>query len=113
MPKTKATKQEVDVFLKTFKKSWPPSYYVVERDENEEGLLILEITPEHRKSEILALTYKNYDKGPEADKSGSSGEVWFFSKMVRGTKVYIKLKIWEGKNKKSYAKCMSFHPAKY
>jgi hypothetical protein len=57
----------------------------------------------------MYLGHSHYVKGPEPDDDGSPGEVWFFKKIVKGKKIYIKLKIWEN-NGRHGAICMSFHP---
>lgn len=103
-----APKEEVEDFLKLFRKYWPPACFVVPREKNDDALCILGITAKHRQSEIMSLTYKNCRKGPEPDEDGSSGDIWKFCKKIKGTEVYIKLKIYKVE-RKTYAKCLSFH----
>jgi len=105
-------RKEIETFLKKFKKYWPPNFYVVPRDKNEEALIALGITAEHRKKEILTLNHTNYCKGPEPDDSGSEGDIWVFRKRIAGVEVYIKLKTFEVRGK-THAKCISFHPSQY
>jgi hypothetical protein len=110
-----ATIEDVEHFLREFRQSWGPEYYVVIRQDesDEDALSILGITPEHRKEEIIALNYANYMAGPLSDESGKSGDIWEFGKYIRRYPVYIKLKIWTQNNGQRRGKCISFHIAQY
>ena len=79
---------------------------LIDRDKNElakQSLTMLDF-----QNIILQLNYKNYCKGPEPDKGGR-GDVWMFGKIIGGDEYYIKLKI----TFKTYAVCISFHPAEH
>ncbi len=103
-----ASETEFKEFIEKFRTLWPPPCYVSKRPKNESCLLTLGITENHRKNEIMSLGYKHYDKGPEPDDDGTSGDIWCFIKKIKGKDIYIKLKIW-GNREKNNAKCISFH----
>ena len=107
-----ADESEVKAFLKIFRERWPPKCWVLDRPENIQGLSNLGFTIKQRHQEIMYLGYKDYVKGPEPDKDGSPGEIWFFKKIITKIEVYIKLKIWSSEGR-TYVKCISFHPSKY
>lgn len=104
-----ANENEVKALLKIFRDRWPPGCHVLDRPKNEQGLFELGITIEQRQQAIMYLGYKDYIKGPEPDEDGSSGDIWFFKKIVAKVEVYIKLKKWD-RDGRTYVKCMSFHP---
>lgn len=107
-----ASESDFKEFIKKFRECWLPRCHVLKRPKNETCIHTLGITEKHRKNEIMSLGYRHYVKGPEPDDNKSPGEIWFFNKKVKGTEIYIKLKIWEYK-KRNYAKCISFHPKEY
>jgi hypothetical protein len=92
-----AVSNEVDIFIK--------------RTEYKDTFIELGITLSDARNELMSLSIENYCSGPEPDKD-RPGSVWEFGKNFEGKEVYIKLKIAEIDGKK-YAKCISFHKAKF
>lgn len=91
--------------------------FVVRTDlpKNEVTILKLGITTEHVLEEICGLTYRDYHKGPDDNKSEKGppkGQVWFFGKQVDGLEVYIKIHIVPTK-KFTNGICISFHEPEY
>ncbi|MBN1618352.1 type II toxin-antitoxin system MqsR family toxin [Candidatus Dojkabacteria bacterium] len=85
--------------------------YVINRQKNREGLIMIGITKKQRQNEILSITVTDYCAGPELDKD-RPGNVWIFGKKIGTKEIYIKLKIAQIGLKK-IAKCLSFHVAEY
>ena len=104
---------EVAIFLKEFKKLAACSEVdiFVKRTEFGNAFIDIGITLSDALNELLSLSIDNYCSGPEPDKD-RPGSVWEFGKNIEGKEVYIKLKIAEIAGKK-YAKCISFHKAKF
>lgn len=73
-----------------------------------DGIAQLGLTVQDAKEVIVALTERQYSRGPDMDDDGSNGEIWVFAADIDGVQTYIKLKF-DG----SEAKCLSFHPASY
>jgi len=92
-----AADSEVDIFIK--------------RTEYQNSFIELGITISDAYNELMSLSIDNYCSGPEPDKD-RPGSIWEFGKNIEGEEVYIKLKIAEIGDK-NYAKCISFHKAKY
>lgn len=105
-----ADRWQVELFLREFFGRWPPASKVIPREKNNNALLELGLIPKIRQEEIFSLTYKDYVGGPKEDKD-EPGEVWEFGKMVEGTEIYIKLKLFITESGKNSAKCLSFHKA--
>ena len=85
---------------------------IISRHENLKTMRELIYTEEDIIEEIKSLTAKNYSDGPETDRDGSKGEVWFFGKKIKEKMYYIKLKIIKLKNGDELV-ILSFHPAVY
>jgi hypothetical protein len=105
-------KWQVELFLGKFFQSWLPDCDVVPREENNKALLELDLTPKIRQEEIFSLTYQDFVKGPVEDRD-MPGDIWEFGRQVEGTEIYIKLKLFTTKSGKRFAKCISFHKAKW
>jgi len=103
----------VSSFLKEFKKLAVAGNVdiFVDRAEYKTSFIELGITKFVAFQEILSLSIENYCSGPEPDKD-RPGYIWEFGKDIEGKEVYIKLKIAEIGAKK-YAKCISFHKARF
>lgn len=86
-----------------------------DRTKNEQTMLSLGFSDRHVGEEILTLTYKNYHKGPEDNRSKdgpSKGEIWVFGKEIAGIEIYIKIHIVPTK-RDTHCVCISFHEAEY
>jgi hypothetical protein len=104
-----ASAAEVDHFLERFRKAINEGRWTfVWRDKNLECLAGLGISVQSAKDILLELTNADYIAGPEADRDGTEGEIWKFTKVELGELLYIKLKLEYG-----FAKVLSFHPAEY
>lgn len=82
------------------------------RDKNQETLLKLGMLPSHVKDEVLQLTYIDYCKGPEQNKSRSGnikGSIWTFGRDLEDIEVYIKLHVIPYDD--TQCVCISFHEA--
>ena len=103
----------IAAFLNEFKKLSASSEVdiFIKRMEYQDAFLELGITISDAFNELMSLSIDNYCSGPEPDKD-RPGSIWEFGKNIEGKEVYIKLKIAEIGGKK-YAKCISFHKAKY
>lgn len=107
-----ATKEQVEVFLKSLKEKIKV-FDIVFRDDREpniQTLALLEISPSYRKDVILDLKTKDYSEGPIVDTLYKMGEMWVFGKDVKGHEVYIKITL--GLPGSSTI-CISFHLAKH
>jgi len=102
MPKAPASVFEIERFLGQVRKEIARGRCIlVDRQKNIADIARLGL---NWKYEICALTYQDYDKGPEPDHSGE-GDVWVFVPEIEGTLVYIKLKL----DPRCGVKCISFH----
>jgi len=108
---TDTTKDAVRAFLREFKSLIKSrDFHALDyRYENDQGLIDLFITKKIRKQELKLLNVLNYSSGPYPDHD-QPGNIWVFGKEVRGTEVYLKLKISE-RPYGNKAICISFHPA--
>lgn len=120
MAPNNATYEEVEAFLKEFKKKaiyLPiPIVYYDDRGKNKQALLDLEITASKRDEYVLHLTPEDYCQGPDKNKLNSSwNDVWMFGIYIKkkSTKellpVYIKIFITNIANGPNF--CISFHIA--
>ncbi len=81
-------------------------------EKYKDAFIELDITKLIALQEIMSLSIEDYCSGPEADKD-FPGYIWEFGKNnIEGKEAYIKLKIADIGGKK-YAKCISFHKAKF
>ena len=103
---------KVELFLREFKLAWPPRYYVVNRQKNNQALADFGLMPRHRRDEIMALTVDNYCEGPDADADDPAQQVCVFGTTVGQREVYIKLTL-KPLVRGFLAKCLSFHPAEH
>lgn len=101
---------QVALFLSSFRQAWPPDFFVVEREKNNQTLGELGITVAERRESILKLKEEDFVAGPLPDHDGT-GDVWIFGAAVERVEVYIKLKIFETRNGRQAGKCISFHRA--
>lgn len=104
---TKATIEEINKFLLTFKESLSNNgLEFVPRTYN--GITSLGLNIELAKDEIYSLNYTDYDRGPTKDYNGDDTDVWEFCKDIDGNDVYIKIKL------DIYGKCkvLSFKPSR-
>jgi len=102
---------DIDVltFLAEFKRLVAAGrFYIVDRDKNRDGLLLLGITENQRKEYLLNLRKSDYSSGPDVDDI-HGGYVWIFGLTVAEKEVYVKIAVneWNGKQ----AVCISFHIA--
>lgn len=114
MADNKATKEEVEDFLKRFKErtkwSVPRIFYIDDKPENIETLSSLDITGKDRDEYILNLQVEDYYQGPDTNHIPNQGDVWMFGKTIKGKEVYIKIFINTLMNQSNI--CISFHIAK-
>jgi len=103
----------IAAFLKEFKRLAVAGSVdiFVDRAEYKDAFIELGISKMIAFQELLFLSIENYCSGPEPDKD-RPGSIWEFGKNIEGKEVYIKLKIAEIGGTK-YAKCISFHKAKF
>ena len=103
---------QVELFLREFKRTWPPDCLVIPRDKNNHALAAIGLTPLQRRDEILGLSVGDYVAGPEDDTDAPDQAVWVFGKRIEEHEVYIKLAM--KKTEGGFvAKCISFHEAEY
>lgn len=116
----KATREEIETFLKEFKEKSKVFgiNYEIDKEENMQTLLDLEISGTERDKFILNLNIEDYYQGPGKNQSSpNDGDVWMFGigiKKKRGRKkipIYIKIYITKAKGTANY--CISFHIAKF
>ncbi len=100
-----ATKEEVEKILREFKSLIKQGRWTfIERKVNLQGLAGLGLTVSQAKAEILGLSFRHYDRGPEVDRDREGDSIWEFIKSIGAQQVYIKLKI-----DKRGCVCLSFH----
>lgn len=100
------TIEEIESFLRKAKSLIRQGRWTfVPRKKNLDGLAELGITIHQAKMEILALTYRHYERGPIGDRD-AEGDLWEFIKEFEATPIYIKLKIDD-----RGCVCISFHLA--
>lgn len=106
-----ASEDEVRSFLDSFN-TYAKVFdiYIVNRVENTQALLDLEISANDRKEIIMNLQTTDYFKGPSIDRDRPEFEVWEFGTIVKNREVYIKL---TRRRENSSSICISFHPAKH
>lgn len=104
-------KSKVEFFLEEFLQCWPPQHFVVPRPENRDALLDLDLTAYIRQEIIYNLKAENYVEGPKPDDNLKGEEIWEFGTKYDGIDIYIKLQV--QKKGPKFAKCISFHRAKY
>lgn len=101
---------QVVLFITQFREYWPPKCVVINTDKNIQALADLNITAKQRQEIILHLSVENYSEGPSRDRDRGGEGIWIFGKQVQGQEIYIKLNLFEVKEK-YFASCLSFHPA--
>lgn len=108
-----ASRLQVNTFLRKFKAivTTGRGLDIIPRPINNETIIMLGLTRETVKNEILGLSVEDYCSGPEPDQD-RPGEVWIFGKEINNYDIYIKLKI-AVVNQIQIAKCISFHEAQY
>lgn len=100
-----ASKEEVEKVLREFKSLIKQGRWTfIERMVNLQGLADLGLTVPQAKAEILGLSFRHYDRGPEADRDREGDFIWEFIKRIGSQEVYIKLKI-----DQRGCVCLSFH----
>lgn len=109
---SKVSKEDVEQFLKEFKRCWN-GWVVDERkdEKNDWTLTMLGITPKHREEEIKALKVTDFYRGPNPDHDFPAHDIWEFGKKVNGEEIYIKVKIFKTLTGRQSGKCLSFHIA--
>lgn len=120
MADNKATLEQVEAFLKEFqvKARIFGIVYNVEKEENQQTLLDLELPAYKRDEYILSLKPIDYYQGPgENDYDPKEGRVWMFGigikKNGRGKKIPVYIKIFTTKVNGAPNYCISFHIAKF
>lgn len=106
------TKYQVESFLKDFKEKlliWDVLFLDI-RNKNFETLILLEISPDIRKSILLNLNFSNYSQGPLLDKLNNLKEMWVFGVFIKNIEIYIKISLGEFA---SSVICISFHIAEF
>ncbi|MDQ7094168.1 hypothetical protein REC12_11265 [Desulfosporosinus sp. PR] len=102
-----ASIEEINQFLENAKSLIRKGKYdFIPRKKNLDGLALLGITQKLAKSELLELTYRQYDRGPIPDIDRLSDIVWEFIKEIDTNLAYIKIKI-----DQRGCVCLSFHPS--
>lgn len=100
-----AGRQEVVFFLKRFKaKVEIDGLQIVPRSKTRHFMDYIGLLNWQVREMIQRLTPSDYVEGPLTDRDGTSGEIWVFSIMMEGSKVYVKLKL-----DRNETKCISFH----
>ena len=106
--------QEIASFLRTVKlimqlgKSESARFTLATvREKNLQTLAALELDLSDVADVIMSLATTDYSEGPLKD-SIIKGDLWVFGKVVKGSEVYIKLKI-IGDNRKQQVAILSFH----
>ncbi|MCU9592229.1 MULTISPECIES: type II toxin-antitoxin system MqsR family toxin [Bacillus subtilis group] len=109
-----ATIQSINTALLKIKESIEGERIMVlsKREKNRKTLEKLGFMSVHVIEEIKTLTYKNYLKGPEQNKSRTGnvkGAVWKFGKKVEGLNIYIKIHVIPISKGNTQTLCISFH----
>lgn len=105
------TQAEIEEFLREFKRCWDGKVIDRVNEKNEDTLIVLGITPQHRAEEIRKLKYTDFYRGPSPDHSNPGEECWEFGRKIGGEEVYIKIKIYATESGQQRGKCLSFHIA--
>lgn len=114
MAKRKATRPEIEGFLDEFRARSRPEVNIEPRPEYFNFLTSKNLSQKDAYAVILdELDHTHYVSGPEDDynKRTYPGPIWKFKIKKFETTVYIKLKLFEGKQMPE-AKCLSFHNKK-
>ena len=118
MSETFASIEETEAFLKEFKEKAKVFgiAYNIEKEENLQTLLDLELPGKARDRYIINLKAEDYCKGPEPnDYDHDDGPVWIFGigikRKGKGQKIPIYIKIYISRAFGTF--CISFHIAKY
>jgi len=106
--------QEIASFLRTVKlimqlgKSEGARFTLATvREKNLQTLAVLELDLSDVADVIMSLSTTDYSEGPLKD-STIKGDLWVFGKVVKGSEVYIKLKV-IGDNRNQQVAILSFH----
>jgi len=83
------------------------AFVLTTRDKNISTITRLELTTSDIKEEIMSLSLLDYCDGP-CQNPKIKGDVWIFSKEVRGEELYVKLKL-SGDSKLRQLRVLSFH----
>jgi len=111
-----ATRDEVIGFLNLFKGCLMIGRFTIKgREKNRQALIDLGISPSERREILLGLEPEDYVAGPTPDDTDGSKKVWVFGKNLKGTELYIKLRVVKhpGKSTAYDAVAWSFHPAEF
>jgi len=119
MADNKATKEEVEAFLKEFKEKSKvfDIAFRLDKEENLQFLLEFEMPPDERKKYIMNLKVEDYYQGPDTNLDDEEeGDVWMFGigikKKGKGKPIPIYIKIYITKTNGVPNYCISFHKEK-
>lgn len=104
-----ATKEEVRVFLNSFKeklKIW--GILFLNRPKNIQSLADLEINQSQALEAVSKLEVLDYSEGPTEEVVFQGSDMWVFGKTLKGQEIYIKITMGQAGNK---VLCISFHIA--
>ena len=116
----KATLEEIEAFLNEFKTKSKVFgiNYAIDKKENEQTLLDLEMRASDRSKYLYELTPQNYYQGPGKNNySDEEGDVWMFGIGIKKKRskriipIYIKIYITRRNGEANF--CISFHEAKF
>jgi hypothetical protein len=102
---------DIEGFLKEFKRCWDGKVIDRVNQKNEDTLVVLGITPQHRAEEVRKLKYTDFFRGPSPDHLIPGHEWWEFGLRIKKQEIYIKIKVYNSDSGKKMGKCMSFHLA--
>lgn len=117
----KATLEEIEAFLTEFKEKSRifGVVYDMNKEENQNTLLELEMRPSERTRYLQQIKPTDYYQGPgKNDYDDAEGDVWMFGiginkKKGKKTKIPIYIKIYITKVNGAPNFCISFHKAKF
>ena len=120
MAENNATLDEIETFLNEFKEKAKVFgiVYNIEKEENLQTLLELELFGSTRDRYIMSLRPEDYYQGPdENDYDKDEGNVWMFGigirKRGKKKKIPIYIKIYVTKEERAANYCISFHIARF
>lgn len=90
MKNIRATKEEVNAFLKEFKERAQlfGIVYVDGKPNNIDTLTALDITQNDRKKYVMSLETEDYCQGPDTNDYPGQNDDWVFGKQIKGQEVY-------------------------
>ena len=102
-------RHQVVLFLHLMKATAKQRFHFVRRKVNLDMLARLGMMPGDAKDRVMALTPRDYVRGPDQDRGYPQHDVWVFGLRVNDTELYVKIQVFA--EPPARCVCISFHEA--